>query len=550
MTLLDAHKVLSAFPGGPAMSLLVGMSGTADPLKLFVRAAGAKRGRSVNVRALPFNTLAQSLHAPSTTDVEVFVLLPWDFVRSADWRSGFPARATNVDALRAEARDITDLLARRQNARVLYLPAPIPPLTGHPAENAAVVSAIMGCVASLNARVLPDDAFSLGMYLASGCPFGGKQLANVAEAVVESVLSEPSPRRKVLVTDLDNVLWAGAVAEDGLDGIKYGPEGIGFKHFIFQTLLKKLKGQGVLLCAVSRNDSAVALEALRGGRMHLAEEDFVAVLASYHAKSVQIEQLARHLNLGLDSCVFVDDNPVELAEVSSRLVDVTCIQFPNSDESLPTLCDRIAGLFPSCDLTPEDEQRTELYRRRLASLVPDSSPGSDLTGFLSGLDMKLTIHDRSTGDRTRAVQLINKTNQFNLNGRRLTDNDVARELVCGGRLYTASLEDRHGTHGEILACLISCDGLIRSFVLSCRVFQRRIEHAFLAWVASLDDPPRELAFAATPRNEPIQQFLADPAFETRADGRLFFDPLRFADEHQHDVLLFRLDVSAALSPAV
>ena len=154
--------------------------------------------------------------------------------------------------------------------------------------------------------------------------------------------------------------------------------------------------------------------------------------------------------------------------------------------------------------------------------------------------MRLLLHDRSGSDRARAVQLINKTNQFNLNGRRVTDDEVAATLSAGGRLLTATLEDRTGNHGEILAILINGDGLVTSFVLSCRVFQRQVERAFCAWLAQQPSPPVALCFAPTERNEPFQMFLRDPAFEPAAAGRVAWDAAAYAKAHAEELTLFEL----------
>lgn len=539
MTFLEAHEIVSIFQGGDSLRFLLALSGTADPLNLFVRAAAAKHARTAEMRALPFHTLAQTLlTTPRAGEREVFLLLPWDFVPEANWRSGISTRLPSADDLRREAQRTADLLVGRRASRLLYIPAPMPPVLSTPAENASLAHWLLSLAWSLGARILPSDAFSLGVYLASGCPVGGGWLGRVAEAVVDLALLEAAAGYKVLVTDFDNVLWDGVISEDGIEGIAFAPEGRGYRHFIFQSLLAKLKREGVLLCAVSRNDLDIAMQPLRGGRMPLGQNDFVAVLAGYQAKSVLIEQLATQLNLGLDSFVFVDDNPVELAEVGIRLPAVRCIRFPEKDETIPSFCDELTRLFAKDAVTEEDSARTEFYRRQLATKAPSEAAPADLTTFLRGLAMKLTIHDRSVGDRTRVVQLINKTNQFNLNGRRVTDEEVDQVLCLGGRLYGATLEDRSGSHGEILACLIDPDGLIRSFVMSCRVLQRRVEHAFFAWLAGQADPPPALDFAATPRNEPLQQFLADAAFDRVGNGLVRFDAGRFAAAHVDDCSLF------------
>jgi len=154
--------------------------------------------------------------------------------------------------------------------------------------------------------------------------------------------------------------------------------------------------------------------------------------------------------------------------------------------------------------------------------------------------MTLIVHDRSVGNRERAVQLINKTNQFNINGQRVSDDEVQKILAAGGRLMTATLEDSTGTHGEILAILIDADDVVKSMVMSCRVFQRQAEFAFLRWLSGGARPPRAFEVTETPRNEPARQFLRDPAFRAFGAGRLEFDAERFVDDHADASTLIKL----------
>ena len=542
VTYLEAHRLVAGFTGGPPLSLLLGVSGAADKLNVFLKAAGARRGRSVEVRTLPFNTLGQALLAePMAGHVEVFVLFPWDLAPEGDWRSGFPAGPIDAGAARAHAQAFADRLARRPNARVLYVPAALPPVFPDTAATRAFELWLSSVATELGAEFLDPGVFSLGSYLSTGTPFAGTQLSTVAERVVERALNAAVEPAKVLVTDLDNVMWSGIIGEDGLDGIRFTSEGVGFRHFLYQTFLAKLKREGTLIAAVSRNDTELATAPFASGRMMLRTDDLVVIAASYNAKSTQIREIARQLNLGLDAFVFVDDNPIELEEVSSALPDVRVIRFPTSDDRFPEFFDTLSRLFPRTVVTTEDADRTNMYRRRLDGMVPDASAGADLTAFLRGLEMSLVINDRSRGDRTRAVQLINKTNQFNLNGRRVTDDEVAAMLANGGRLYTASLGDRTGSHGEVLACLVDADRVVRSLVMSCRVFQRRMEHAFLVWLAAQHDPPAAFDFTETPRNEPIRQFLDDSAFQRSADNVVTVDLAAFAEAHEADSRLFVLE---------
>ncbi len=540
MNFLEARRLLAGFAGGPELPFLFGMSGTADPFRLYLEAAGARLGLSARPGFLPFNTLHQHLATNPPDVAAVYLLLPWDLVPDADWRSGVPLARTDIaDALRGAER-VAAGLRSRPDAKVLYVPGPIPPVVGHAEGEHALRAGLEAIVAGIGAVILPAEACSLGSYFASGCPVGGAWLGRVAEAAVGALTAPARTPAKVLVTDLDNTLWAGVIAEDGAEGIEYRPQGAGYRHYVYQSLLVRLRREGALLAAVSRNDLSVVLPPLRGGTMPLGEADFVAVVASYHAKSAQIGQLAAQLNLGLDSFVFIDDNPVELEEVQQALPAVQSLPFPRHDDDLPGFLERVSMVFERRELTAEDQERTEMYRRRLEGAAPVEATGSDLTDFLRRLEMRLTVHDRSTGDRTRAVQLINKTNQFNANGRRWTAEEISAVLARGGRLFGASLADRSGSHGEIISCLLGPEQGIEAFVMSCRVFQRRVEHAFLAALAGRGVAPAAVRYTRTDRNEPFAKFVQDAAFGP-ADGDLLpFDAAAFATAHGDDLALFEL----------
>ena len=530
MNFLEAHRLVQSFAGGPARSLRVVLSGTGEPLEIYLRAAGARRGVAVEPSFLPFNTLAQHLLGEPDETPEVFLLMPWDLASELDWRSGIPSTVDRGELIE-RARATAARIRRRRNACLGYLPAAVPPVLADPDGTRELVAALQAIAAGLGAVELPSSAFSLTSYLGTGCPIGGGSLGAVATALVDAALEPRRESAKVLVSDLDNVMWRGVVAEDGLEGIGFGPQAVGYRHFVYQTLLGRLKNEGVLLAAVSRNDPEVALGPFRSGQMALKEDDFVAIVASYHAKSAQVEALAEQLNLGFDAFVFVDDNEVELTEMGLKLPAVRCEPFPSRDDDLPGFLDRVTAHFRRKVVTDEDRDRTALYRRRLAGMVPSTAQGADLRAFLEGLAMTLVVHDRSAGHRDRAIQLINKTNQFSVNGRRVATEEVETMLAAGGRLLTATLNDKTGTHGEILAILIDSDDVVKSLVMSCRVFQRRAEFAFLRWLASGARPPRAFEVAETPRNEPARQFLQDPAFRVAGSGLVEFDAKRFLEDH-------------------
>ncbi len=538
MNFLEAHAAIKAFTGGPELPLLFAMSGTAEPLLIYIRAAAAKLGWNATPRFLAFNTLQQALHdAPRMGEREVFFLTPWDLVSELDWRTGVAQVAPDESILHERAIQIIQRICGR-GAAMLYVPAECPPLWLDPERNNALNTWLSAVTRQYGAALIDPKAFSLRAYLANGMPLASSELGLVAEAAVLLVTPSAGSKGKVLVTDLDETLWAGVVGDDGPSGIAFRSEGRGYVHFLYQTFLRRLRADGVLLAVVSKNDEAIALQPFASDEMVLSRSDFVAFFASWNAKSAQIRALAEQLNLGLDSIVFVDDNPVELAEVASQLPMVHCVQFPKLEQDFPGLLAEIAGRFVRREVTSEDRERTELYQRRLASMVPSTIAAGEVRDFLRELSMSLTIHDRSTGDRVRAVQLINKTNQFNLNGRLLDDAEVAGLLAEGSRLFTASLSDRTGSHGEILAAIVSPQGQLTSMVMSCRVFQRRVEFAFLAYMVQSGVEIREAEYLPTTRNAPTKRFLEACIGELSGQGSILLDSKSIVEKFANDLDLF------------
>ncbi|MGE0278491.1 MAG: HAD-IIIC family phosphatase [Alphaproteobacteria bacterium] len=538
MNFLEANRTLKAFKGGPALSLALGMSGTSHQLDVYLRARGAEIGRSVDARYTEFGTLPQYLREkrdPSDSRIEVLLLTPWDFVPSLDWRLGV-AKAANAPDMRHEAEQFAGLVKARSGAVLLYLPAPIPPVFHDAQQGTAFENWLTQLVASLGARCLPADYFAAGNYLATGCPIAGEKLSQAAEKIIDGAVAKPGHPLKLLITDLDNVLWSGIVAEDGFEGIAYGAEGKGYRHYIYQSFLRQLKSEGVILAAVSRNDVRDAGAPLQAGNMILTEGDFVSIVAGYGAKSAEIRAIVEQLNLGLESAVFVDDNPIELAEVRAALPQVTVIEFPNSDDLLPEFLLTLRQKFSRSVVTDEDRAKTEMYKRRAASALPRNVDGGDVKEFLRQLKMSLTINDRTFGPSTRAIQLINKTTQFNLNGVNIDGERLAAAIKSGSRIFTANLSDKAGDHGEILSLILSPEGVVESFVMSCRVFQRRVEHAFMSWLSEKVEI-KFFRFRQTDRNEPMRKFLSDPSF--REDGELLaFDPVNFRQQNSDALGLF------------
>lgn len=507
MNFLEATKVLKSLQPSERRSCLLAMSGTPDLLSFYLRAHAARRSVALDVATLPFGTLGQHLMGPMAAERELLVLLPYDLVPESDPRSGIIEEEPNLDVVAEKTNAFLAPIESRRDVRVAYLPAPLMPVSLDQTKNRQLQHLIGTMIARLDPLWLPAEVFSMSSYLASGCPIDGTNLSRVADLLVDLTEPRRAPA-KVIVTDLDNTLWRGVVAEDGPGGIEFSADGAGFKHFIYQTLLRKLAAAGVLLAAVSRNDEDIVAPAFVEGRMALCKETFIAIRASYGAKSDHIRQLAASLSLGLDSFVFVDDNPVELEEVRTALPEVRVVPFPAPERELASFVDQLMDLFSRHEITAEDRVRTRLYRQRVEAMPTPACASSptELTEFLKGLRMQIVLHDRSFPLGERAIQLINKTNQFNMNGHRVTSPEVDALVARGYLLLTASLTDRSGDHGEIASALVAPDGSLSHFVMSCRVLQRRVEFAIVDYLLRRFGRVR-FDYVATERNTPFAQFL-------------------------------------------
>ena len=541
LNFLQAHAAIKGLRDGKPLPFTLVCSGVTATLDIYLRAHAAQAGFAAQIETIPFNSLAQRIRMPpESATPEIFLLLPWDLFPQADWRTGAPAGSV----IEAQAQDVlaehVALLLRRPAARYVFLPAPIAPLAATLAESRALETQILAAARRLGSLELPGEYFSLATYFESGNPLTSRYLSETASALVRTALTARPEPKKVLVTDLDNTLWHGVIGEDGVDGIAYGPEGKGYPFFAYQSLLKRLRHEGTVLAAVSRNDRDLALAPFVREQMVLREADFVAIVASYHSKSAQIAQLAQDLNLGRDSFVFVDDNPLELEEVRRALPEVECVVFDGKPTGLPDLLGRLVTLFGKATVTADDARRTEMYRARVKSSVPSTAEGADLREFLASLQMTLTIHERTLEDYARCLQLINKTNQFNFNGQRITEAELEAVLRAGGHLVGVTLDDRNGTHGEVIACLIDAQGTVAAFVMSCRVFQRRAEYAFIAWLAAQPYAPRQFRYVTTERNEPVRLFLEHLYPGSLPAGMVPFDAPRLRAACADDLSLFQL----------
>ncbi len=289
--------------------------------------------------------------------------------------------------------------------------------------------------------------------------------------------------RRVLVLDLDNTLWGGVIGDDGLEGIVLGPgSGRGEAHIAIQRLALQYKERGILLCIASKNSEDTARNAMRDHPdMLLRDTDIALFQVNWQDKASNIKSMSEALGLGLDAFVFVDDNPAERKQVRDSLPMVAVPELPSDPaEWIPII--QAAGYFEQIAFSAEDHERTEYYRSNALRNLQSQVIGNH-EEFLASLKMIMTVAPFNEIGRQRIVQLIAKSNQFNLTTRRYSDREIAGiESSDDFEALQVRLEDLFGDNGMV--CVVICRKQeliwnIDTWIMSCRVLGRGVEQAAL-----------------------------------------------------------------------
>jgi len=310
---------------------------------------------------------------------------------------------------------------------------------------------------------------------AEAMPALGHQLT----ALLRAILGLTS---KCLALDLDGVLWGGVIGEDGLAGIQLGGGPFGEAFVAFQRYLQSLTRTGVLLAVCSKNNPEDALLPFRQHpEMVLRERDIAVFTANWKSKDENLREIAAALNIGLDAMVFVDDNPAERSRVRQRLPEVEVVDLPADPALYVSALSRLA-LFETLAITKEDRQRTASIQENLERKTLEATAGS-VDDYLAQLDIEVQLAPFDEVNLPRIVQLINKTNQFNLTTRRRADAEVRALLTAGAYTQAMRTSDRFGDSGltGVLIAIPEGGGLrVDTWLMSCRVLGRRLEEVMFA----------------------------------------------------------------------
>lgn len=361
--------------------------------------------------------------------------------------------------------------------------------------------------------------------------FHGEVLAEAARDIKAAVRGLTGQARKLVVVDLDDTLWGGIVGDVGWENLQLGghdPRGEAFVDF--QRALKQLTRRGIVLGIASKNTESVALEAIRSHpAMVLGLDDFVGWRINWNDKARNIADLAAELNLGLQSVVFLDDNPVERARVRETLPEVLVPDWPSDALMYPSALHALR-CFDAPAISREDAERTQLYAAERKRETLKHDVGS-LDEWLKGLGIRVRVEPLRPANVTRVTQLFNKTNQMNLTTRRLTEPElVAWAEQPGHALWALTVGDRFGEAGLTGILGVAADGeqcRIVDFILSCRVMGRRVEetmvHLAVEWAREHALRGVEATYIPTKKNKPCHDFWLASRFTSDDATRFRWD---------------------------
>jgi FkbH-like protein len=354
---------------------------------------------------------------------------------------------------------------------------------------------------------------------------GEKLIARELERILDAQLVA---RKKCLLLDLDNTLWGGVIGEDGVKGIQLSETGEGARYRDFQLRIRELGEMGVILGIVSKNNEADAFEVFeRHEHMVLRKGDFAAMKINWSPKAQSIAELAQDLDIGIDSIVFIDDNPVEREAIRTALPEVTVPEFPADTCELTSFFERVyKDNFFTLESTEEDRKRTEAYLAN-ARRAAERTAAPSIEDFLAGLGTKIFFTRACDEDLPRAAQLTQKTNQFNLTTRRYTEQELrALQTTPGTEVFIASVADKYGDNGKVFVSIVRREALdtaeLDTFLMSCRVVGRFVEDQILDQLVKelrADGLSRlRVQFIPTKKNAPARAFI-----ERLRGGRLVSD---------------------------
>ena len=500
---LSAHGATDVFP-----SLRLGMLASSNVSGLLpaIRIGAFRRGLLVEIYEGPYGMYRQEL-ADATSGLHAFRPDVVCFALDAQHVAG--AAGASAESAVSDVRSLWKDAKGRLGCSVIQqtlLPR-LPRVMGNneermPQSPAAIVARfndlLRGVSAEDGVNLLALDVFArdagISQWFDPSLWFSSKQEVHprawgmYGDQLGRMLAAMRGRSAKCLVLDLDNTLWGGVIGDDGMDGIVLGQgTAAGEAHLALQQYARALSERGIILAVCSKNDESNAFAGFdQHPEMLLKRTDIACFVANWRDKAANLRDIAARLNIGLDSLVFVDDNPAERALIRRELPMVAVPELPD-DPAEYVHCIAAAGYFEALDMTAEDRERAGQYRANAARETLMQS-ATDMDSYLHALNMQLQWSTFEPASLKRVVQLVNKTNQFNLTTRRYTEEEISSFAAHPAYVtLLIRLSDVYGDNG-IISIVIGKETehraiLLDTWLMSCRVLGRRVEEATLNLVA-------------------------------------------------------------------
>jgi len=504
--------------------IAIAASFTSEPIEPFLKFWGRRLNSPFETVFAPFNQIVQTLLDPGSAFAANRRGANVILLRVSDLAQTSAGGAATAETAAANARQ----LAGAVRSALPKFSVPLIFMLCPPEGDAAVreaESALRDAVATLPGLHFLHYADVLALYPVAQVqhpraaeiariPYTEEMFAALATMIARRAHTLSMPPYKVVATDLDNTLWRGICGEDGPAGVALDPPRKRLQEFLLGQ-----RASGMLLAIASKNNFNDVLETFSTHpEFPLRLEHFAAWRIDWNPKPVNLASLAAELNLGLDSFIFLDDNPKECAEVSSSAPEVLSLALPPDLEELPAFLAHIWA-FDHPSVTEEDKRRSELMAQSLEFSRAAESAAS-LEEFIASLSLRVDVQPLAPERLPRAAQLTQRTNQFNTTTIRRTEADLAAlEQTPGARIFTAEVSDRFGEYGltGLVVVYTRLNELyVDSLLLSCRVLGRGVEHRILARLAelALDEGVYTVTvpFTPTSRNTPARTFLESIPF--------------------------------------
>lgn len=339
--------------------------------------------------------------------------------------------------------------------------------------------------------------------------------------VMPAVLSVTGRSKKIIVFDCDNTLWKGVVGEEGIEMSARTSQGGIFAEI--QSMALQLNKAGVLLGLCSKNNPQDVEQILNHHEdMQVKNRHICLKKINWSDKASNLRAMAAELNIGLDSFVFVDDSPFEINLVKSQLPEITTVLVPENIYHYPAVIREILPLFYQFSQTDEDSNKTQMYQQQLLR-SSKKSEFKTLEQYLASLALCIDISINETSSVARVAQLTQKTNQFNLTTKRYTENEITQYMSDKSvMVVSVTVKDTYGDSGLTAVVIVKCDqarqsAMIDSFLLSCRIIGRNIEHVLLDYIVEKlkkrGVKSIQAQYCKTAKNKQVSQFYSKRGFK-------------------------------------